>query len=113
MTENQLDQHPYESLGVGKWRTCKVCGQGANATIHREDRGMTYSGKSTVPRREVIDHAKRIVLTYGPDNVLDHSEECVLAMYGYDDDFPVAEVAREAERQARRVYEFLGYSTPY
>lgn len=74
---------------------------------------VTYSGKLTLSRREIIDHAKQLVLTYGPDNLLDHPEECVMATHRYDEDFPVTEVAREAERQARRVYEFLGYSTPY
>lgn len=70
---------------------------------------MTSSGKLDLPRREVIDHAKRAVLNYGPDAILDHAEECVGRAHAYDGGFPVAEVAEEAVRQAERVYAFLGY----
>lgn len=71
---------------------------------------MTYSGKTKISRREVIDHAKRAVLTFGSDNILDHAEECIGRDHAYDDGFPVAEVAEEAVRQAERVCAFLGYS---
>ena len=70
---------------------------------------MTSSGKLVLSRREVIHHAKQAVLAFGPDAILDHAEECIRREHAYDVGFPVEEVAREAERQAYRVYEFLGW----
>lgn len=38
MTTNELAPiapHAYVSTGVSHWRTCAVCGQGANAQVHR------------------------------------------------------------------------------
>lgn len=28
--------HRYEPSGVATWRTCRTCGRGANATVHRQ-----------------------------------------------------------------------------
>lgn len=61
---------------------------------------MTYFGKTTMPRREVIAHAKALVLNCGPAAVLNAPEECVRRAHAYDEGFPFADVGEEAVRQA-------------
>jgi hypothetical protein len=36
--------HTYKATGTPKWRTCALCGQGANATVHRPVK-MTGRGR--------------------------------------------------------------------
>lgn len=38
------ERHAYVPQGVPTWRTCKLCGRGANAAIHRAERCAVCGG---------------------------------------------------------------------
>jgi hypothetical protein len=62
-------------------------------------------------RNKIIDEAKQLVLSEGPSNILEFGDEYVAdrqrgANWTNDEAKAILE---EAVRQARRVYNFLGY----
>ena len=59
----------------------------------------------TMTRRHVIAAAKTIVLSLGPDTILELGESAVQSYYPDN----CAEITAEAIIQANRVYAFLGY----
>ncbi len=61
-------------------------------------------------RREIIEAAKQLVLIHGPANVLEFGEELLdQALPWLDRVF----ITDEASKQAERVYDFLGYESPW
>lgn len=64
-------------------------------------------------RREVIEEAKKFVLTSGPSNMLEFGHEMVQNHnHGQWSDEDVHAIVLESHRQADRVYAFLGYVAP-
>lgn len=65
-------------------------------------------------RREIIDEAKWSVLYHGPNNILEYGDEI------FDNFIPPSshrykykeKILAEAIIQAKRVFNFLGYSAP-
>ena len=74
---------------------------------------MMTMNKTAMTRAEVIDQAKQIVLGHGPSNCLEFTTE-LLEGRGIAEGAPDFEtVYAEVQRQARRVYAFLGYESPF
>lgn len=59
----RIGPHPYKAIGVPHWRTCAVCGAGANARIHRQPTqdevdaisGSAYTHPAHMERRHESD----------------------------------------------------------
>lgn len=64
-------------------------------------------------RREIIEAAKQLVILHGPSNVLEFNLELVANSWGEAEEMVRLEIALEAEKQAERVYNFLGYDSPW
>ncbi len=68
-------------------------------------------------KAEIREEAKQMVLRYGPSYVLECGGQVLAESNAYTgpDASPETRTAvlAEAHRQARRVYEFLGYEAPW
>lgn len=62
-------------------------------------------------KAEIKEAAKQLVLSRGPSNVLEFGDEFVEddSRSGHLTEADAAAIVEEAQRQARRVYNFLGY----
>lgn len=68
---------------------------------------------ASLSRRQIVDEAKRFVLTSGPSNMLEFGEEMIRNHnYGQWTDADVDAIRVEAVKQAERVFAFLGYEAP-
>lgn len=64
-------------------------------------------------RRQITHHAKQMVLHVGPSNILEFGEEYLWMLPPETAKRDREAVLDEAVKQAKRVYAFLGYISPY
>ena len=66
MTNEATKPHAYVREGVGRWRTCAVCGRGANAQIHKppppqEDENEVLLGRCHDLKADLIGETARYI----------------------------------------------------